>query len=156
MHHVVPIFNFPDRTKAHVLTNLLCLCQKCHNAVEPGFVKRGERLKRLVAEARAWSELVRGRQTQLADLLDVSQSSVSAWLPKTSLKQTTDRRASPGNPRVFSETGAEIMSETSELNSWEWLRTNTRNCLNHASRMGFVRLSAIGSTWITALNCKHS
>jgi HNH endonuclease len=34
VHHIVPVFNFPDPTKAHALTNLLCLCRQCHKAAE--------------------------------------------------------------------------------------------------------------------------
>jgi hypothetical protein len=52
-----------------------------------------KRLKRLLAEARAWCKLVRGRQSELAEFLGVSRHAVSAWFAKDPKKQPTAEQA---------------------------------------------------------------
>jgi hypothetical protein len=52
-----------------------------------------ERVKRLLAEARAWCKPVRGRQSKLADFLGVSRHAVSAWFAANPKKQPTAEQA---------------------------------------------------------------
>jgi transcriptional regulator with XRE-family HTH domain len=52
-----------------------------------------ERVERLLAEARAWCEPVRGRQSELAAFLGVSRQAVSAWFADKPKKQPTAEQA---------------------------------------------------------------
>jgi transcriptional regulator with XRE-family HTH domain len=54
-----------------------------------------ERLKRLLAEARAWATAneQRGKRSKLAEALGVSRQAVSAWLAANPKKQPTTEQA---------------------------------------------------------------
>jgi len=54
-----------------------------------------ERLKRLLAEARAWCdrEPARGKRSKLAEYLGVSRQAVSAWFAEQPKKQPTAEQA---------------------------------------------------------------
>jgi hypothetical protein len=52
-----------------------------------------ERLKRLLAEARAWCIQERGRQSRLAEHLGVSRAAIAAWFAEEPKKQPTAEQA---------------------------------------------------------------
>jgi HNH endonuclease len=89
VHHIVPAFNFPDPTKAHALTNLLCLCKRCHRAADSFsslFFPRRDRMSReteaLLAELKRWCDAERGRKASTARALGVPPQLVSDWFGK--------------------------------------------------------------------------
>jgi alpha-amylase/alpha-mannosidase (GH57 family) len=92
VHHIVPVFNFPDRTEAHALTNLLCLCKRCHKAAESFsslfFAGKGEmstdvlseEIQVMLRDLKAWADKEYGRKAQIARALKVSRGRVGDWL----------------------------------------------------------------------------
>jgi hypothetical protein len=88
VHHIVPVFNFPDPTKAHALTNLLCLCRQCHKAAEcfsSLFFFRKDHPREteaLLAELKRWCDAERGRKASTARALGVPPQLVSDWFGK--------------------------------------------------------------------------